>query len=145
MMMRKFTFLALVAAFLCSCAGTKKNTTTLAWDDLDGEWTIVTVVGEPAVGEDTAFIGISTADSTLYGSNSCNRIMGTVTLTPDAPNAIRFENVATTMMMCANSPMEGDIMNAINRVVTFDALNDTTVILYDDNAVEVLTIQKRTK
>ncbi len=142
--MKKFAFLSLVAAFVCGCAGNQKST-TLAWDDLDGEWTIITVVGEPAMGEVEPFIGISTADSTLYGSNSCNRMMGIITLTPDEPNAISFENVATTMMMCADSPMESDIMNAINSVVTFDTPNDTTVIFYDDNAVEVLTLQKRVK
>lgn len=132
----KSTLLAFAAMTICSC-----NTPEVT--PLTGEWIIEEVNGKSAVGETTPFIGFNLQDSTIYGSNSCNRFFGTIVYDDTDASAISFSNMGATRMMCANSPMEEEIQAAINVVASFSYTDNGAVeLLADDDSVLLLISPK---
>ncbi len=104
----------LVVAAMVGCGCGSKCVTPLS-----GEWKIVEVNGKSAVGEKSPTIGFSLQDSMVYGDNSCNRFFGRIVYDEKDASAISFSNVGTTMMICADSPMEQEIQAAVNGVASF--------------------------
>lgn len=131
--MKRTILVMFAAAMIASCGSTKPI-------PLSGEWRIVEVNGERAVGETTPFIGFNTQDSTIYGNSSCNRFFGAILYDRKDASAISFGNVGATRMMCANSPMEEQILAAINSVASFSYGESGEAELLDENGVVQLLL-----
>ncbi len=134
----KSLLLSIATIVVCSC-GTSKLV------PLSGEWTIEEVNGKSAVGEMTPFIGFNQQDSTIYGSNSCNRFFGGIVYDEKSSSAISFSNVGSTKMLCANSPMESEIEMAINIVAAFSYTPQGDAQLLDKDNVVVLLLTPKTE
>ncbi len=111
---------------------------------LSGEWVIEQVNGKDTEGEMTPFIGFNPQDSTIYGSNSCNRFFGGIVYDEADASVISFSNVASTRMMCANSPMEDEIQSAINNVAGFSYTDQGDVLLLDEDKSVLMLLTPKT-
>lgn len=65
-----------------------------------GDWAIETVYGKKAVGEQAPFVKFVPSEKRMYGNNGCNVINATYNYNPK-DSTISFDNMASTMMMCA--------------------------------------------
>lgn len=114
---------------------------------LSGDWAIETVLGKKAVGETAPFIKFVPDASRIYGNNGCNIINGQYTTDAKA-KTITFGNLATTMMMCAQSNItDAEIGEALGLTVkyTIENGNDNETILrfYDAGGKEVMELMHR--
>ncbi|MBD5371673.1 MAG: META domain-containing protein [Bacteroides sp.] len=92
-----------------------------------GDWAIEEVNGTPVVAEFPAFIKFEPSTHRIYGNNGCNTINASYVYNQEE-GTIKFENIATTMRLCA---MEGITDLDINA-----ALNNTTNYTWDHQADE---------
>ena len=100
--------------------------------------------GKKIVGtaEVTPFIGFNLDESRIYGNMGCNTINGALTQEDGKPNSLRFDNVATTMMMCPDMETETIVLNALNETKSF-SMKDNKVYLLGENGNELLVLKKR--
>ena len=122
----------------------KKAAPEVSLSDLSGEWVIELVNGKKIVGtaEVTPFIGFNLDESRIYGNMCCNTINGALTQEDGKPNSLRFDNVATTMMMCPDMETETIVLNALNETKSF-SMKDNKVYLLGENGNELLVLKKR--
>lgn len=122
----------------------KKAAPEVSLSDLSGEWVIELVNGKKIVGtaEVTPFIGFNLDESRIYGNMGCNTINGALTQEDGKPNSLRFDNVATTMMMCPDMETETIVLNALNETKSF-SMKDNKVYLLGENGNELLVLKKR--
>ncbi|MBD5348690.1 MAG: META domain-containing protein [Bacteroides sp.] len=64
-----------------------------------GDWSIETVFGKEAVGEQAPFLKFVPAERRVYGNNGCNVINADYKYNPQ-DSTISFDHIASTMMMC---------------------------------------------
>ena len=127
-----------VAACMAACQGEKKSESEL---NLEGEWLFQTVEGDSiAAGEEEVFLGLNTADSTLYGCTGCNRLLGSFTFDYET-QTITFENLGSTRMMCENMESEAQVMAALQSTTAFDIEGD--VLSLSNGEETVATLVKR--
>ena len=121
----------------------KKAAPEVSLSDLSGEWVIELVNGKKIVGtaEVTPFIGFNLDESRIYGNVGCNTINGALTQEDGKPNSLRFDNVATTMMMCPDMETETIVLNALNETKSF-SMKDDKVYLLGENGNELLVLKK---
>ena len=112
--------------------------------DLSGEWAIELVNGKKIEGtaEVAPFIGFNTDESRIYGNVGCNTINGALVQDENVPNSLKFENVATTMMMCPDMETETIVLNALNETKSFD-IKEGKVYLLGENGNELLVLKKQ--
>ena len=136
--------IALAAIFFVACSTTA---TPMTPSELEGEWSIIEVGGMETVGETPPFIGLNIKEGRIYGSNSCNRINGLIDENKEQKAGIlSFGKIASTMMFCANSPMEQQIMDALKKVKQYSATDDNGVItLLDTNTKPLMKIKRKGK
>ena len=122
----------------------KKAAPEVSLSDLSGEWVIELVNGKKIVGtaEVTPFIGFNLDESRIYGNVGCNTINGALTQEDGKPNSLRFDNVATTMMMCPDMETETIVLNALNETKSF-SMKDDKVYLLGENGNELLVLKKQ--
>ena len=132
----------MAALLLISCNNTPAP---MPVAELQGEWNIEEVDGEKAIGETAPFIGFMIEEGRLYGSNSCNRINGTINENKEqTAGKLSFGTVASTMMLCANSPMEQTIMNALKKVAQYSGADANGLItLMDENNTPLMKIRRK--
>ena len=89
------------------------------------------VIGKKIVGtaEVTPFIGFNLDESRIYGNVGCNTINGALMQEDGKPNSLRFDNVATTMMMCPDMETETIVLNALNETKSFSMKDDKVYLL----------------
>ena len=116
----------------------KKAAPEVSLSDLSGEWVIELVNGKKIVGtaEVTPFIGFNLDESRIYGNVGCNTINGALMQEDGKPNSLRFDNVATTMMMCPDMETETIVLNALNETKSF-SMKDDKVYLTDEGFLEL--------
>lgn len=122
----------------------KKEAPKVSLSDLSGEWVIELTGGNKivATAEVAPFIGFNTDESRIYGNVGCNTINGALIQDEDVPSSLRFENVATTMMMCPDMQTETIVLNALNETRSFD-VKDGKIYLLGENGNELLVLKKQ--
>lgn len=122
----------------------KKEAPKVSLSDLSGEWAVELVGGKKivATAEVAPFIGFNTDESRVYGNVGCNTINGALVQDEDVPNSLKFDNIASTMMMCPDMQTETIVLNALNETRSFD-MKDGKVYLLGENGNELLVLKKQ--
>ena len=84
--------------------------------DLNGKWTIVSVMDEQVTLENMPFLEFNVTEKRLNGNIGCNNL--TAGFVPDSEDATAFQVIspATTMMACIHFDTETKIAMAINNM-----------------------------
>lgn len=147
--MKKYLFLCLAVvgiAVFASCKSQKAVVTSFS--DLDGEWSVVELNGKKLDPADSKqLIVIDVARKHLSGNAGCNRMNGNIEYTDAQKNIIKFPQVATTRMACPNMQAEQEFLEALNKVVRFQAEGNVkpvnTIALYGTDNGKLMVIQKK--
>lgn len=71
-----------------------------------------------------------------------NTINGALLQNEKTANSLKFENIATTMMMCPDMETETTVLNALNETRSFSIKNGQ-VYLLGENGNELLVLKKQ--
>lgn len=113
---------------------------------LEGTWVISEVNGE-----DVSFIEKTTqtptltfnpAPMTFSGCTGCNSIEGDINGNTSTTHTISFTNILTTTALCADSKLEAQIIDALNRTQHFTLTDSLNAALTDVNGSPTLTLIK---
>ena len=129
-----------------SCKAKKGVEATFS--DLDGSWNIVELNGKvlnPA--ETNQVIEFDVARHSLSGRAGCNRMMGQIEYSDSRKNIIKFPQVATTRMACPDMSGERELLQALDKVVRFDAVGEVKpvnkIALYGTDNTKLMVIEKK--
>ena len=146
--MKKYLFLCLAVVGIAVFASCKSQKAVVAsFSDLDGEWSVVELNGKKLDPADSKqLIVIDVARKHLSGNAGCNR-NGNIEYTDAQKNIIKFPQVATTRMACPNLAGEQEFLEALNKVVRFQAEGNVkpvnTIALYGTDNGKLMVIQKK--
>lgn len=145
--MKKYLYLCLVVAGIAILASCKSQKAVVAsFSDLDGEWTIVELNGNKLT-DSKQLIVIDAARKHLSGNAGCNRMTGNIEYSDAQKNIIKFPQVATTRMACLDPNNEQEFLQALNKVVRFQAEGTVkpidTIALYGTDNSKLMVIQKK--
>ena len=130
-------------------AGCKsKKAVVASFSDLDGEWGVVEMNGKTLNPEETHQVLVfDVARQGLSGNAGCNRLMGKIEYNDAYKNIIKFPQVATTRMACPDMSGERELLEALNKVVRFEAQGEaapvTEIALFGTNNDKLLVIKKQ--
>lgn len=147
--MKKYLFLCLAVVGIAVFASCKSQKAVVAsFSDLDGEWSVVELNGKKLDPADSKqLIVIDVARKHLSGNAGCNRMNGNIEYTDAQKNIIKFPQVATTRMACPNMQAEQEFLEALNKVVRFQAEGNVkpvnTIALYGTDNGKLMVIQKK--
>ncbi len=114
--------------------------------NLNGRWDIVLVgvTSVPKGLENQPFLEFDTTEKRLHGNAGCNVINGTFELgEKNGENTgLTFGQVISTMMACPDMTLESHILQAINSVKSFSALEEDVIELYDESGTSVLQLKR---
>lgn len=133
-------FLSLIVMSSCSIL---KKTATLS--DIEGEWTIVNVNGQPLPIPDGAqrpFVGFDTHVGKIYGNSGCNRIMASLDRQAK-PGSIRFDHIGSTLMACPDMDTEIKVLAALSEVRSYKKDGKNGICLCDSSSRTVVSLVKR--
>lgn len=121
------TAVALATGALTSCSSQSANITFNQVNYLlAGNWYIASVDGKNVTPNDEnqwPYLHFNTQEGTLSGNIGCNQVMGAFTFTDGGK--LRFDNLATTRMMCPDLTIE-DAMNKALPLVRSYSVNNVT-------------------
>ena len=111
-------------------AGCKsKKAVVASFSDLDGEWGVVEMNGKTLNPEETHQVLVfDVARQGLSGNAGCNRLMGKIEYNDAYRNIIKFPQVATTRMACPDMSGERELLEALNKVVRFEAQGEAAPV-----------------
>ncbi|MFV0582658.1 MAG: META domain-containing protein [Parabacteroides gordonii] len=147
--MKKYLFLCLAVVGIAVFAACKSQKAVVAsFSDLDGEWSVVELNGKKLDPADSKqLIVIDVARKHLSGNAGCNRMNGNIEYTDAQKNIIKFPQVATTRMACPDMQAEQEFLEALNKVVRFQAEGNVkpvnTIALYGTDNGKLMVIQKK--
>lgn len=147
--MKKYLFLCLAVVGIAVFAACKSQKAVVAsFSDLDGEWSVVELNGKKLDPSDSKqLIVIDVARKHLSGNAGCNRMNGNIEYTDAQKNIIKFPQVATTRMACPDMQAEQEFLEALNKVVRFQAEGNVkpvnTIALYGTDNGKLMVIQKK--
>lgn len=147
--MKKYLFLCLAVVGIAVFAACKSQKAVVAsFSDLDGEWSVVELNGKKLDPSDRKqLIVIDVARKHLSGNAGCNRMNGNIEYTDAQKNIIKFPQVATTRMACPDMQGEQEFLEALNKVVRFQAEGNVkpvnTIALYGTDNGKLMVIQKK--
>ncbi|WP_075556108.1 MULTISPECIES: META domain-containing protein [Parabacteroides] len=147
--MKKYLFLCLAVVGIAVFASCKSQKAVVAsFSDLDGEWSVVELNGKKLDPADSKqLIVIDVARKHLSGNAGCNRMNGNIEYTDAQKNIIKFPQVATTRMACPDMKGEQEFLEALNKVVRFQAEGETKpvniIALYGTDNGKLMVIQKK--
>lgn len=147
--MKKYLFLCLAVVGIAVFASCKSQKAVVAsFSDLDGEWSVVELNGKKLDPADSKqLIVIDVARKHLSGNAGCNRMNGNIEYTDAQKNIIKFSQVATTRMACPDMQAEQEFLEALNKVVRFQAEGNVkpvnTIALYGTDNGKLMVIQKK--
>lgn len=123
----------------------EKRCYPMTTDELQGEWTIIKVFGEPIPEEmeQKPSISFDFVEKKIGGFSGCNRFMGSLKVDEGEKMAISIPPVATTRMACPNMKTEGNILSALSSIKTFGKLKNKNVALYSAGGVQVMELTKK--
>ena len=139
----KMTAVCASALILASCGGSK-NMLTLS--SLNGEWNITEVDGQKITDKKMPFIGFDVAQKRIYGNSGCNRMMGSFDVNAK-PGTIDLGALASTRMACPDMSGERELLQALDKVVRFDAVGEVKpvnkIALYGTDNTKLMVIEKK--
>lgn len=147
--MKKYLFLCLAVVGIAVFASCKSQKAVVAsFSDLDGEWSVVELNGKKLDPADSKqLIVIDVARKHLSGNAGCNRMNGNIEYTDAQKYIIKFPQVATTRMACPDMQAEQEFLEALNKVVRFQAEGNVkpvnTIALYGTDNGKLMVIQKK--
>lgn len=121
----------------------KRVKPAIGLSDLAGRW-VITNVGQVLVSEveRTPELNFDIENCRVYGNASCNTINGNFSQEEGKATSLRFSQMISTMMACPNMEMESGILQALDKVRSFDrGEEENTVILLDESGFPVLTLK----
>ncbi len=108
---------------------------------LNDIWSLSTINSEKVTTDDFAnefpYLEINTTQNTFLGYAGCNRMNGTVFF---ENNILRFTNIVTTKMACAEGNKEDEFLRALRGVTTY-SIGENGLYLSNPSGVE-LTFKK---
>lgn len=108
-----------------------------------GDWAIESVYGKKAVGEKAPFLKFVPEEKRVYGNNGCNVINGSYRYNA-SDSTINFDNIASTMMMCAKEGLTDYEINTALGATKFYSWkidgNDYYLTFYDETGREVMNL-----
>ena len=139
--MKKMLFLAtVIAATLMGCNKYNYNATNVF-----GEWDLAKINGQAIVKTDDItmpFIGFNQQEDRIYGNAGCNSFFGTMITDSTNVDALSFDNMGSTKMMCANMEVEDALLAALAQVKAIE-YNAEQLQLKDANNQTILEFTRR--
>lgn len=121
----------------------KREVKAVSLNDLDGTWQIVSVNGtEVGKTEKVPQLTFNLAEKRVYGNASCNTINGGFSQEEGKASSLQFSQMISTMMACPDMSTERNILDALNKVRSFEVKEDGTVALQGEDGAELLTLKK---
>lgn len=147
--MRKFLYLCLVVVSIGLFSGCQSKKAVMAsFSDLNGEWGVIEMndkMLDPVETHQVLILDIPRKH--LSGNAGCNRMTGGVEYSEAQKNIIKFPRVATTRMACPDMEGEQQLLEALNKVVRFEAVDNTKPItkiaLFGMDNSKLLVIEKQ--
>lgn len=139
-MKKMFFIVAAMATTLMACNKHTYNATNVF-----GEWDLVEMNGkqiELAEGITTPFIGFNQQEDRVYGNAGCNSFFGTMLIDSTNVDALRFDNMGSTKMMCANMEMEDEFLQTLGLVQSIE-YNGEKMQLKDSNNNVILELTRK--
>ena len=140
--MKKMLFIvAAMATTLMACNKYNYNATNVF-----GEWDLIAINGneiELAEGITTPFIGFNQQEDRIYGNAGCNSFFGSMIIDSTNVDALRFDQLGSTRMMCANMELEDNFLMALGRVSSIEYNADELQLKDDANNVILLFARRR--
>ncbi len=122
----------------------KRPAATLA--SLEGKWNITKVYGETAESiektDKMPFLEFDTEKKTLHGNAGCNIVNGGFEQEKGRSASLKFDKLLSTMMAGPGMTLEGKVLEAMNKVKSFNVKDEHTAVLLDENGEEALTLTK---
>lgn len=120
----------------------KKRAATFSARNLEGSWNIEEIAGQQVgVGDgEKSVMAFDMADNTFYCSTPCNSISGS--FKSDYID-IKFDNMATTLMACADTSVEDALGTVLPTVTSFGELADGSIGFYSSSNELVLILGHR--
>lgn len=146
--MKKYLFLCLAVVGIAVFASCKSQKAVVAsFNDLDGEWSVVELNGVKQISESSKQqIVFDVARKHLSGNAGCNRMNGNIEYNELQKSIIKFPRVATTRMACADLKREQEFLDALNKVVRFQAESSSKPInqiaFYGTDNTKLMVIEK---
>lgn len=147
--MKKYLYLCLAIVGIAVFASCKSQKAVVAsYSDLDGEWSVVELNGKKLdPDKSNQLIVIDVARNHLSGNAGCNRMNGSIEYSAARKNIIKFPQVATTRMACPELKGEQEFLEALNKVVRFEAEGVAkpvnTVAFYGTDNGKLMVIEKK--
>lgn len=147
--MKNFLSVCLVLISMGLFVSCKSQQAVVAsFSDFDGEWNVVELNGKALNPADThQFIVFDIPRQTVSGNAGCNRMMGKVEYSDSQKNIIKFPQMATTRMACPDMSGEQELVQALDKVVRFEAVSDakpiTKIALYGTDNGKLIVIEKK--
>lgn len=110
-----------------------------------GEWTLTEINGkqiESEEGKPAPFIIFDTNENKVNGNAGCNSFFGSFITDTTNPSALKFDNMGSTKMMCANMETEDNFFMAMGQVSSIEC-NASTLQLKDKDNNVVLTFVRK--
>ncbi len=147
--MKKYLYLCLTVVGIAVFASCKSQKAVIAsYSDLDGEWSVVELNGNKLdPDKSNQLLVIDVARNHLSGNAGCNRMNGNIEYSEARKNIIKFPQVATTRMACPDLKGEQEFLEALNKVVRFEAEGDVkpvnTIAFYGTDNGKLMVIEKK--
>ncbi|MGM9833049.1 MAG: META domain-containing protein [Candidatus Limisoma sp.] len=122
----------------------RRKSTYVDRTSLDGTWNIVKVLGEMVSKkmQTRPELTFATADGRISGNAGCNRINGEVKFDDASRNVIRFDNVASTRMMCPDMTTEQNVLAALSMARFFGELPNGNLSIFGTDGRTLLELSK---
>ena len=139
--MKKMLFLAtVIAVTLMGCNKHNYNATNVF-----GEWDLAEMNGktiELAEGVTTPFIGFDQDEKRVYGNAGCNSFFGTMITDSTNVDALSFDNMGSTKMLCANMEIEDEFLMTLGLVNNLE-YNAQELLLKDNANNTILRFERK--
>lgn len=149
MMMKNIVFLFLaVLGFGLFSACKSQKAVVASFSDLDGEWGVTELNGKPLNPSEThQVVTFDTLRKHLSGNAGCNRMTGAIEYNAVQKNIIKFPQIATTRMACMDMAGEQELLDALHKVVRFEAVGESApvqaIALYGTDNRKLVEIKKQ--
>lgn len=122
----------------------RRKSTYVDRKSLDGTWNVVKVLGEMVSKkmQTRPELTFAVADGRFSGNAGCNRINGEVKFDDAGRNVIRFDNVASTRMMCPDMTTEQNVLAALSSARFFGELPNGNVGIFSSEGRTLLELSK---
>lgn len=108
---------------------------------LNGAWTVSEIANDHIDKNNVALV-IDIDQLKLHGNSGCNIINGTIVLDANKKNAIQFQNLISTRMMCPEMNLETRLLVNLETVEYFKLENSNELHLYDNKMNRIIILNK---